>query len=156
MGCFFNQQVLNLYFKIVWYSLKCSFTFEKYRSSQHLLFFILTAKAELLPLNSRAELGGQEICVVAFQTPISCVILQMLTLTCFHCLMYKMKKRRTWSRKVSDQYMDDALFSSDRYQIKMLLFTSIHFQLFIVCLWNLANVNVKNLNITLGTVFVHI
>lgn len=52
--------------------------------------------------------------------------------------------------------MDDALFSSDRYQIKMLLFTSIHFQLFIVCLWNLANESVKNLNITLGTVFVHI
>lgn len=94
VGCFFNYQALNLYFKIVWYSLKCSFTFEKYRSSQHLLFFILTAKAELPPLNSRAELEGQEICVVALQTPISCVILQMLTLTCFHCLMYKMKNMK--------------------------------------------------------------
>lgn len=52
--------------------------------------------------------------------------------------------------------MDAAQFSSDRYQIKVLLFTSIHFQLFIVSLWNLANVSVKNLNITLSTVFVYI
>lgn len=67
---------------------------EKCRSSQHLLCFILTAKAELPRLKSRAEPEGQDMCIVALYTPISYVILQMLTLTCFLCLTYKLENMK--------------------------------------------------------------